>query len=880
MVDSIPKMDFVFMPCFHCDEPWCVPACPTGAMQKRDKDGIVFVDEELCIGCKSCIEACPYGAPQWNPHTGKVVKCDYCMDRIDQGLEPACVTKCVTKCLHFEKAEMPAVMQERQEIRSPEAAPRQVVRKICPVSKTLTDLSRALDAGGRVTDPRSRQRLESMIELVEDVSRGRGGPEHLSALTALADRIVAQAPERGAWLLGEMVLASLAEYEEVFQSHIETHVCPTGDCDVLTPAPCQMACPAGIDVASYVSLIAQGRDADAVALIRKDNPFPWVCGLVCTHPCEYVCVRGGIDKPIAIRDLKAFGAERAMSEGNYVNPQKAPGNGHKVCIVGAGPAGLTAAYYLALRGYGVTVIEALPMAGGMMIVGIPRYRLPREVIDREVAMIEDLGVEFRYSTRLGTDTTVAQLRDEGFEAFFIAIGAHDAYKLGIKGEDESPHVTDAIAFLHRVALGERHKPGKRVAVVGGGNVAIDAARTCIRLGCEEVSILYRRTRSEMPANVAEIEQAEEEGVALHFLTVPGEILVADGKVTGLRCLRAELGAADASGRRRPVAVEGSDHVYEVDAVIAAIGQRTDAAGLDSLENMKWTRRETILADTISGLTAEQGVFAGGDVVLGPATVVEAIGAGKFAAAGIDRYLRGIPQPKMPVVPVRRRRIPWLEVPGSTKMILHRPEMPMLNPDRRRITFQQVELGLSDAAAREEGRRCLRCDICKRCGLCVSTCRDKMGIDALQFGYLDRDNPGFTDFRIAADRCILCGACAVNCPTGAITLEERDGERLLNFCGTILCRQKLEYCDECGAVWGPPRYLKFVGRRTENMAAPFAGRRLCAECKRKATAALPEHEGFPMAPGSDGEHGAGRVQSEQTSSNQDRHDRNHLSRESG
>jgi NADPH-dependent glutamate synthase beta subunit-like oxidoreductase/ferredoxin len=432
-----------------------------------------------------------------------------------------------------------------------------------------------------------------------------------------------------------------------------------------------------------------------------------------------------MDRAIAIKDLKAFTAERAMSAGEYINPQKAPDNGRKVCIIGAGPAGLTAAYYLALKGYGVTVIEALPMAGGMMMVGIPRYRLPREVIDREVAMIEDLGVEIRYNTRLGKDTTIEELKQEGFEAFFIAVGAHGCYKLGVAGEEDFPQVVDAISFLLQVAMGERHKPGKRVAVIGGGNVAIDAARTCIRLGCEDVIILYRRTRSEMPASVEEVEQAEEEGVGFAFLTVPVQVVGDDGQIAGLKCLRAELGAADKSGRRRPVPVEGSDHLYEVDAIITAIGQMTPTEGFDSLENLKWSMRNTIMADTISGTTDEEGMFAGGDAVLGPATVVEAIGAGKFAAAGIDRYLRGLPQPKMPQVPVRHQRVEWLEVPAVTKMSLSRPEMPMLNPDRRRITFQQVELGLSEAMAREEGRRCLRCDICKRCGLCVSICRDKM-----------------------------------------------------------------------------------------------------------------------------------------------------------
>jgi ferredoxin len=271
---------------------------------------------------------------------------------------------------------------------------------------------------------------------------------------------------------------------------------------------------------------------------------------------------------------------------------------------------------------------------------------------------------------------------------------------------------------------------------------------------------------------------------------------------------------------------------------------TPSEGLDSLENLKWSMRNTIMADTISGTTHEESMFAGGDAVLGPATVVEAIGAGKFAAAGIDRYLRGLPQPKMPQVPVRHHRVEWIEVPAVTKMSLHRPEMPMLNPDRRRITFQQVELGLSEAMAREEGRRCLRCDICKRCGLCVNICRDKMEVDALQFGYLDFDQPGPTDLRITAERCILCGACAANCPTGAIVVEDRNGERQLSLCGTILCREKLEYCERCNEVLGPVRYLDYVSKRTEKISPAFGGRRLCSECARSATAEFKSEMSIP------------------------------------
>jgi NADPH-dependent glutamate synthase beta subunit-like oxidoreductase len=468
-------------------------------------------------------------------------------------------------------------------------------------------------------------------------------------------------------------------------------------------------------------------------------------------------------------------------------------------------------------------------------VGIPRYRLPREVIDREVAFIEELGVEFRFNTRLGRDTTMEKLRQEGFEAFFISTGAHASLDLGVKGEKNFPQVIDAITFLRNVTRGDRHVPGKRAAVIGGGNVAIDAARTLIRLGCEDVQLVYRRTRSEMPANVEEVKQAEEEGVRLILLTVPVEVIGHEGKLTGLKCLRARLAEPDEKGRRRPIPVEGSDHTLEVDAVVTAIGQRIDREGLDSLESLRWTKWGTLLADTITSATSVEGIFSGGDLVLGPATVVEAVGAGKLAAEGIDRYLRGLPQPKMPPVPSRRMRVGLTETSASSKMALHRPEMPLLGPERRRITFQQVELGYDEKTAQQEAKRCLRCDICKRCGKCVTICREKMGIDALQFGYLDSGDPGFTDYRVTAERCILCGACAANCPTGAITLEDKNGERVLSLCGTVLCHEKLEHCEDCGMVIGPARYLDYIKKRTAAITEAFGGRLLCDKCIKQLTA---------------------------------------------
>jgi NADPH-dependent glutamate synthase beta subunit-like oxidoreductase len=596
-----------------------------------------------------------------------------------------------------------------------------------------------------------------------------------------------------------------------------------------------MTCPAGLDIPTYVTLIGMGRDAEAVEVIRNDCPFPWVCGLVCTRPCEFMCVRGRIDTPVSIKTLKGFAAQRAMSQGSYKNPPKAPDKNKKVCVIGAGPGGMSAAYYLALQGYGVRIIEEQSVAGGMLLVGIPRYRLPADVIDREVAMLKELGVEFQFNTRFGRDANLQQLKTEGFDAFFFAIGAHKSFKLGVPGEAEFPQVIEAIDFLRRVALGDRQIPGNHVVVIGGGNVAIDAARTCLRLGCESVTLAYRRTRAEMPADAEEIEQAEDEGINFQFLVVPTEVSGSSGCVRGLRCLQAELVSKPGQDRKYPVPIEGSDYTIDTDVVICAIGQQVDAGCMESLKSLEWTRRRTINVHMATMETDMEGVFAAGDAVTGPATVIEAIGGGKRAAQSIDRYLSGIPQPTMPPVPTRRGRIDHLEVSAADKMTLQRPEMELLDIDRRRTTFQQVELGYPENRVREEARRCLRCDICLRCGKCVEVCRDKMGVNALQMGYFDFDHPVATDFSVTRDRCILCGACATNCPTGAMHMEDTEGQRTLSLCGTILNQENLLNCDRCGAVLGPSQYLDFVQKRTSRVARLADDRRLCDACARESSA---------------------------------------------
>jgi len=406
-------------------------------------------------------------------------------------------------------------------------------------------------------------------------------------------------------------------------------------------SPCKVACPAGISVQGYVNLTAQGRYAEALAVIRRENPLPAVCGRICTHPCEGACARGQVDESIAIRDLKRFLTDWEVATDSFATPEKAEARSEKVAIIGAGPAGLTAAWYLALEGFAVTIFEALDVAGGMLRVGIPDYRLPPEVLDYEIGCIESLGVEIKLGMSFGLDFTLADLEAQGYQAVFMGLGAHNCLTLGVPGE-EAEGVQPGVTFLREAALGLAQSPGEKVVVVGGGNVAIDSARTALRLGAKEVTILYRRTRAEMPAYEDEIEEALEEGVKLEFLAAPVRFISKNGRLTGVEVQRMELGEPDASGRRRPVPVEGSEYVLAADGVLASIGQEPDVSCLEQAScTLEVGRRSCLTADPLTLQTNIPHVFAGGDAVLGPASAVEAIAQGKEAAISIGRYLDGL-----------------------------------------------------------------------------------------------------------------------------------------------------------------------------------------------------------------------------------------------
>ena len=577
-----------------------------------------------------------------------------------------------------------------------------------------------------------------------------------------------------------------------------------GDCK----GPCGLNCPAHTDVQGYVKQIALGNDTEAVKIIKEKIPLPASIGRVCPHPCEDKCRRALVEQPLSIAYLKAFAADNDMKSDAPFKPEVAAATGKKVAIVGGGPAGLSAAYQLAVKGHAVTVMDMMPEMGGMLRYGIPEYRLPKAVLAQEVAAIAALGVDLKNNVKVGEDVTLESLR-AAYDAVLVAVGAWKSTGIGCEG-DKLEGVLGGIDMLREVNLGGRPNLGKNVAVVGGGNVAMDACRTAVRLGAENVYVIYRRTRAEAPAEDLEIEEALEEGVDFKWLTNPSEIIGENGKVTKIKLQVMELGEPDASGRRSPVPVEGKFEILDVDTVISAIGQRCNLAGFEGLTQ---TRKGTIEASENNGTTNLEGVFAAGDATnRGPSIAVRAIGEANDAAYAIDAYLAGKDM-KVPTPYYSQRNVTAEEFADREKIA--RAEMSCKDPAVRKGNFDAVINGFTDAQAREEAKRCLECGChdfedcklvhhtnlyevnpgrfagakrqagsekklvviernegkCILCGLCVRTCEEvaKKGLLGLVGrGFTTVIKPEFRDSDAIAG-CADCHMCAYACPTGALKI---------------------------------------------------------------------------------------------------------------
>jgi formate dehydrogenase major subunit len=622
--------------------------------------------------------------------------------------------------------------------------------------------------------------------------------------------------------------------------------------------PGQRACPAGVDIQGYLSLASLGHYKESLELIRERNPLPVVCGRVCVRKCEVACLRNQVDESVGINFVKRYVAENVGKTPKLPNDLRK--SGKRVAIVGGGPAGLSCANYLSKLGHEVTILESLPKLGGMLRYGIPEYRLPRKELDDEIQGILDLGVKVQTKKALGKDFTVeGLLGKEHFDAVFIALGAPVGKKMGLEGEDEIEGVKSALDFLRDCELNGAPRLRGKVAVVGGGNSAIDAARTAIRCGADEVTILYRRTRTEMPAHHEEVDAAEKEGVKLELLVSPLELVAKDGRLKAIRCQRMELGEPDAGGRRKPVPIKGAIADISCNYVFGAIGQDTDlsAFGLDP-ENLRpaANRWSTLEADRSTMATNVKGVFAGGDVVIGPSAVIDAIAHGRSAALTIDRYLKSGKVTK-PEPDFKSRKDFFGPMPGWTFEDVehnHRCHMPERAASERVNDFVQVEIGLSEPQMKTEAVRCMECgcksvfgcdlkryaaeygvDIarlsgevrkhhvdrshplikldpnkCILCGRCIRTCADVIGLAVLGFvgrGFATTVRPSLGK-SMAESACIACGACVESCPTGALEARLQYGRQgpwkthkvpsVCNFC-SVGCRLDLNVVAD-GMLW--------------------------------------------------------------------------------
>jgi NADH-quinone oxidoreductase subunit F len=553
-----------------------------------------------------------------------------------------------------------------------------------------------------------------MLEILTRITQGKGRDEDLDTLLNIA-KVVKECSLCG---LGQTcpnpVLSTINYFRDEYEAHIKDKKCPAAVCDALMISPCQHTCPVGINIPKYVAHIADGEYEEAVNTIRERNPFPAICGRICHHPCEMRCRRGELDDPVSIRALKRFAADWYFEHSaDLPEPEPfAQTQNKRVAIVGAGPTGLSCAYFLSQMGYPATVFEALPVGGGMLSVAIPEFRLPKAVIQKEIDYIARRGVKIMYNSPINVNFTVDDLRKDGFSAVFVAAGAQRSQRIGIPGEVEDIEgLYYGLRFLRDLKIGRQVNVGRRVAVIGGGNVALDSSRAALRLGADDVRIYYRRSRNEMPVTKVEYEEAVAEGIDVNFLVSPTRIVSDNWQTVGLQCIRMRLGEADGNGRRRPVPIDGSEFFSEADTVIAAVGQAPDLSFLPANSALERTRWETLAVSNNTLATNVDGVFAGGDFVTGPGMVIDAIAAGRRAAISIDKYLRG-DNSRVEIYDLKTKSAAEVTLPEEQETWEAQPrqEVPRRPPEERKRTFEEIELNYSEESARQEAKRCLRCDL--------------------------------------------------------------------------------------------------------------------------------------------------------------------------
>jgi NADH-quinone oxidoreductase subunit F len=556
-----------------------------------------------------------------------------------------------------------------------------------------------------------------MLEILTKITQGKGREEDIDTLLTIANTVKLSSLCGLGQTCPNPVISTLNYFRDEYEAHIKEKKCPAAVCDALMISPCQHTCPVGINVPKYVAHIAAGEYLESIDTIRERNPFPAICGRICHHPCERRCRRGELDHPVAIRPLKRYASDWYFSHAPEL-PEPQPflqTKPQKVAVVGAGPTGLTCAYHLAKIGYPITVFEALPIGGGMLSIAIPEFRLPSEAIQNDINYIAKKGVEIRYNTPLNTNFTIDDLKKDGFEAVFIGSGSQRSQRIGIPGElEDIEGFYYGLRFLRDIRVGKQIKVGHRVLVIGGGNVALDAARTALRLGADEVDVYYRRSREEMPVTEIEHDETITEGIQINFLVSPTRIVSDNWKATGLQCIHMMLGEFDTSGRRRPVPIVGSEFFVKADTIIAAVGQAPDLSFLPPDSSLERTRWETLVVDSNTLATNIPGIFAGGDFVTGPGMVIEAIAAGRRGAIAIDKYFKGDSSP-VQIYDLKREGIKEM-VPEKVSSeaneweAKHRLEVPVLPAQNRKHSFQEIEQCFREEQAREEAARCLRCDL--------------------------------------------------------------------------------------------------------------------------------------------------------------------------